>query len=1004
MKLTLPATKLLTPKILLLLGGIIALNVTSNPNAQNLELVGHLTTPARSFYLQGDYVYLAAGEEGLKIVDVSDPSAPTLVGTYEISGSMEDVAVTGSVAAALDDVGDVLLLDVSTPAAPVELGRYTPPEKGYRVVLADNYLYVPAMDSGLRIVDISTPYAPVEVGVYPAGYASSVAVGGDYAYLLAGGTLRIINVADPGAPTALRAYGPVGGWLAGVNVVGERLYLTLGVGTDWTYVTIFDLSDPTALVPIEPERDLPLNVLEVRGSSLALAATDDKVYLVPPWRGLRMIDISNPARPVETGFYNQNFASARVIATDDYVYVSDRENGLYIFEPHPVDIPEPGLTVDLAGHFGGGTNPVFVGETYAYVGFGPELAILDIADPSAPRRIGYLVLAGGDGNAVEAITVVGPYAYVADTYGLWVVDVSDPTQPFGVGHTLIRGGVNTDVTVAGQYAYLTQWYNSGQSGSGNVGHGYFKVVDVSDPAHPYEVSTFKTSNGGSRNRGARAAQVIDNHAYVADSEDYGLRVFDVSDPAEPIDVEVSSGGAEDFVLRDGYAYTTNGSQGGFRVFDVSDPTALKGIGFYETPGRTGDVALVDDYAYFVEDPPLVDFQPVGDYGLRILDVSNPISPTAAGTYTTTTAIADLSVKDHYAYLSSQGALRILDLADRTNPVEIGVYQTLPPSVSEMSVADDWAYVVTGDDREGRAVQVLNISNPAEPVMVQPSATELGPATPVLDGYAYLIEDGDLRILDASNPVTLTQAGAYSTSLPIHRLVTRENYAYAVLDGGYGSNWQLGVLDLSDPTAPLQANSVDLLPDLQEVHLEMMADHLYLVSAATGLRVFDVSEPPNLVEVDTGLDISGKHMALRDGHAYVAGQGLHILDASDPARSVMVGAAQVGLSGTRWSIADIAVDEGYTYLLDDVVGLRVIDISDPSAPVEVGFAPIPGAPTDLAVADDHIWVATERSGLFLYQLTPAGETSPSPNILQPVPPATPEPVLTPIELATPSPDE
>ncbi len=71
-KLTLSVTRLLTPKILLLLGGIIALNVTSNPDSQNLELVGHLTTPARSFCLQEDYVYLAAGEEGLKIVDISD--------------------------------------------------------------------------------------------------------------------------------------------------------------------------------------------------------------------------------------------------------------------------------------------------------------------------------------------------------------------------------------------------------------------------------------------------------------------------------------------------------------------------------------------------------------------------------------------------------------------------------------------------------------------------------------------------------------------------------------------------------------------------------------------------------------------------------------------------------------------------------------------------------------------------------------------------------------------
>ncbi len=989
-----------------------------DPNGQNIELVGHFSATVKSFSVQQDYAYLAADKEGLQIVDISDPTAPTLVGAYEIRGALVRAAVSGTVAVALDNAGKILLFDVSTPTAPVEWGQYTLPEPGNQVVIAGDYAYIPAGDSGLHIIDISTPGTPTEVGVYQTKGAAHVAVAGDYAYLSANDLLHIINISNPGAPTAIRSYRPLGGGGARALVIeDDRLYLTIqvviGPSNARTYIKIFDLSDPTVPIPIESE--LPLDALEV-GYSPNLAVKDDKIYIPS---GLRMIDVSDPSRPIETGFYRQG--GDTIIAANDYVYLADSEKGLYIFKPQPVDIPQPSLNVDLIGHFGGASNTVLVQGDYAYVGFGPEMAILDVSNPTAPRRIGYLVLPGQDENEVNAITVVGSYAYVADDNDLWVVDVSEPTTPFVVGYMSCQYGVITDVSVGGQYAYLTI-YSSGGRGSSAYGRGYFKVVDVSDPAHLFEVSTFETSKGGSSDRGARAVQVIDNTAYVADSQEYGLRLFDISNPAEPVEVRNSRGlladRAEDFVLRDTYAYLTNGSWGGFQVIEVS-PATLKSIGVYETPGDTGAVALSDNYAYFAEDASLVDSKPVSDYGLRILDISKPINPTAAGFYTTTAHITDLTIKDDYAYFTMQGSLHVLDLSNPTHPVEIVAYQT-PPSASKISVDDNHAYVVvTGHWWEDKELQMIDISNPVEPVTIERAATDLGPTTPVVNGYAYSIDNGDLRILDVSNPATLTQVGVYPTSSAIvNEIVTRGNFAYLTIRRHSLNNWQLAVLDLSNPTRPRQVDSYILSPgqdtlDLPSPDLALIDDYLYLFSADAGLRIFDISEPSQLVEVKIDQGITGEHLALGNGYAYVVGRGLQslgisdpatpvlqILDISDPANPVMVGTTKMGLFGIRWSIWEIAVDDNYAYLIDDVVGLRVIDISNPTAPIEVGFSPISGIPADLAVTDDHIWVATEESGLFPFQLTPADETSPSPNILQPLPPTTPAAVLTPTVSAAP----
>jgi endonuclease YncB( thermonuclease family) len=58
--------------------------------------------------------------------------------------------------------------------------------------------------------------------------------------------------------------------------------------------------------------------------------------------------------------------------------------------------------VELVGHIGGTIGAVFVQDSYTYVGIGPELAILDTADPAQAARLGYLVLP----DMVKDITVI----------------------------------------------------------------------------------------------------------------------------------------------------------------------------------------------------------------------------------------------------------------------------------------------------------------------------------------------------------------------------------------------------------------------------------------------------------------------------------------------------------------------------------------------------------------------------------------------------------------------
>lgn len=131
-------------------------------------------------------------------------------------------------------------------------------------------------------------------------------------------------------------------------------------------------------------------------------------------------------------------------------------------------------TVELVGHVGGLVTAVAVEGTYAYIGMGPRLVILDISTPSVLTTIAQTNSLSGP---VSGVAIAGNHAYVVDeTAGLYVIDVSNPSVPFEAG-SCSTPGESAGVAVAGDYAYVAD------GGSG------MRVINVSNPAAPVEASS-----------------------------------------------------------------------------------------------------------------------------------------------------------------------------------------------------------------------------------------------------------------------------------------------------------------------------------------------------------------------------------------------------------------------------------------------------------------------------------------------------------------------------------
>lgn len=217
------------------------------------------------------YAYVAAQGTGLRIVDISNPAAPTEVGFYETPGDAVDIVVANELAYVAAFEGGLRIIDVSQPATPTEVGALVRPDEGWflGVTAADHAVYLAeghcANDFGcsgfLKGVDVSNPAAPTVIWHTTQGPATHIVLAGRYAYAVGWG-LWPIDLTDPTRPV---------------------FYYTDISYTDYS------------------------STYQANFIKQAAAATG-YLYLAAGEAGLRILDVSDPAIPVEV---NTLFAPRR---------------------------------------------------------------------------------------------------------------------------------------------------------------------------------------------------------------------------------------------------------------------------------------------------------------------------------------------------------------------------------------------------------------------------------------------------------------------------------------------------------------------------------------------------------------------------------------------------------------------------------------------------------------------------------------------------------------------
>jgi hypothetical protein len=442
-----------------------------------LAFPGSRPASAGKALADGDMAVAFVDEQGLHIIDLSDPDAPQLVGLLPISdlGSLNWVYgfVDGRVLVFWGDFAQVRVVDVRDPANPV-LEATWPADLIIAHIDGDR-TYTVRDGNVLTVLDISDPTTPQELGrieLDDATDAARLAVGPDgIAYVPHGswvppysGGLYIIDMSDP---ADMRLLGSVDTGIKGVpQVYGDRLYVSGLDDPQRPIGLIYDLADPTD----------PTLIGRAGGQFYNL---ENETIYVASARGISAIDLS-VFPPSRTTHEVASLDAIYGVASKDHaLYVSAEPDRLLVF-----DASDPTALV-LTRQLTASPGPITsLGNSLVLANETEGLVMYDVAAPLDPQRLGDLDLPMTSGPT--SVAFQWPLALTTNrNEGLRVIDVSNRAAPrlaWAPGSS--DQTWTTNAILVDSHAFVLNEYNDGRSASTSL-----QVFDLTNPDAPVGVST-----------------------------------------------------------------------------------------------------------------------------------------------------------------------------------------------------------------------------------------------------------------------------------------------------------------------------------------------------------------------------------------------------------------------------------------------------------------------------------------------------------------------------------
>ncbi len=572
------------------------------------------------------------------------------------------------------------------------------------------------------------------------------------------------------------------------------------------------------------------------------------------------------------------------------------------------------------------------GESLLFVGEGAVLRIYNVANPSAPIRMGEIGLSGSvahiavrpngllvavsdrkntirlvdvtnrnaptllseypvpEGRIPRGMAISGNTLYAAiSPAGLSSINITNPTAPT-LRQQIITPGANFvfDVKISGTRAYVV---------------GDVEGLSVWNIATP---SNMTALNGYPAATGAQHLFIDGTRAFVA-RQNQGYDILDISG-ATPVllgSLPFSGGFFSGGILVNGHLVTRGDFSNGLRTFNISNPaspqlvSSLTNLNTYIGLASMGNIAWVGVRNRIGND-------------FRAYDFGNPANPTVQSNTVVGGRTETVHVDGERIYVPQfPRGLEILSNQEGTRGTLLGRYDVA--KIYHVSTQGNIAYVISSQNFE-TTLHVLDVTNPATIVQLNSSSLPFGSTVyqmAIQTNRLYIASSAGVRIYDISTPSTPSFLTTYGTlALAV---LPEGNRLYVGLGDGFE------VVNISGATPSLlgQFNTGRPANDFA-----VSGQLLYVADGNQAVSVFDTSNPTgitisNVLDVSpglaSGLAIDGQRLYVATGPFW----GTIIADISNPVIPV-----QVGNLSTPATVLDVAFGNGALVAAEEDIGVRI----------------------------------------------------------------------------------
>ncbi len=950
-------------------GDALRILMTSDPHIPKVLSEYSFEADPTDISVDAGIAFVPKNDGRLTVLSVIDPTNPHKKGDWNEESANGDISISnGKAVLSYPSWGwyyghhEIFFLDVINPLGVRLQGSFHDKDLFFGPAVIHNDLVCTTLEyefgqGSMIILDLFDPSDPQIIGSsWIQGGSNALDLSEDRAVVATDSGVYIYDTSHYQGPRRAGGTGTAGrqGDANAIAIKDEFIYLALNDG-----FAVIDNSN--AMANLASYRELPDRVsgIDIQDNELYLACNEEGFYIY---------DISDPGNPERLILYNTSGNTMDIAVQGDYVYVADGHEGLMIWNisspAHPVLAGESVFEHANTVHYQDGL--VYVGS-HSY-----GLRILDVSDPASINEIGHY---DSPGNAYHT-TVIGNKAYLADYFsGLLILDISDPTAPSLIGQVDTPGRAKS-VDISGNRAFVADW------------SGDLQIIDISHPSNP-ELNSSLAIDGD-----ARDVIVKDGLIYVASTS--GLLIGESGEfgTYHWKGGYVTGGYTKDVEIQDGVAFVAD-DDGGLRILDISDPSELIDMGNYLTWDPAYDLELSEDYAYLS----------VSERGLLVMDISVPSRPELVGEYTDAGEDIDLCLAGDHLYMADRaGKLTVLDISVSSDPRRVWSTQ-LEGVIRDADIEGDYLYLVS----YGQGLLVYELSNPASPSYLGNFKNwgRYG-GIDVVGDRAFIADISfGLQVLDVSVPSAPELLGHSPSIISYRPIKVIDDRAF--IAPGYGG---FQILDISDPTDPwnmgrrwerdYRASGIEIVGDhayiggyqelLEVVDLsvpfgpseivffpmsglnrefELVGDLLY-VASSTGLSIHDLTEPLNPEKIGNYYIPSGiEDIAIQDGIAYLGdSRKIYFIDISDPFDPRLLNEFV-----SPYMITDVKLDGSHMYLGQEISDLRVYDVFDVTDPVEVGsYRPDDHKPRDILIRGDLAYVADERRGISILDISDVSNIS------------------------------